>query len=201
MDGCLAFWQIGCKIDWEAWGAIGSMLAVVLALGLAIHGNRVRSREQAKINKVVAYQIHFELKRIYNIATWCLLYNSSVESGRVPENYTKAIQLAITDLRKLETPVFDAYGQVIPKFEYMLASTVIAAYSTIKKNIAHIDRHIEQHGLKYDQENFNKLCSYASDLQAGTAVAVGQSAKYSGLNPAEATKCGPESYSDRAAYQ
>ena len=200
MDGCVAFWLIGCKIDWEAWGAIASMLAVVVALGISIHGSRAQTREQAKINRVVAYQVHFELKRIYNTATWCLLYNSSVESGRIPENYTKAIQLAITDLRKLETPVFDAYGQVIPKFDSMLASTVIAAYATIKKNIAHIDRYIEQHGLKYDQETFTDLCSFASDLQAGTIVAVGQSAKYSGLNVADATKCGPESYSIRAKY-
>ena len=201
MDGCFAFWRIGCRIDWEAWAAIGSMLAVFVAVGASIFNQRHIQRERAKINKVIIYQIHFELKRIYNVATWCLDLYGSVQAGRLPENYSPAIKLAVTDLRKLETPVFDTYGQEIPGFDSFLASTVIAAYATIKKNVGHIARHVDQYGLIYDQKNFDELCRYASDLQAGTAIAVTQSAKYSGLDTSTALQCGPQSYSTLAQYQ
>ena len=176
------------------------MLAVFAALCVSVFSYRRQERERAKINKVVIYQIHFELKRIYNVATWCLNLYGSVQAGRVPENYSRAIELAVTDLRKLETPVFDTYGQEIPRFDSFLASTVIAAYATIKKNVGHIARHIDRHGLSYDQENFNDLCRYASDLQAGTAIAVTQTAKHSGLDASTALQCGPESYSTFAKY-
>jgi hypothetical protein len=36
MDGCWEPWLYGCAIDWEAWGAIATMLATIVALSLGV---------------------------------------------------------------------------------------------------------------------------------------------------------------------
>jgi hypothetical protein len=36
MDGCWNVWELGCRIDWEAWAAIFTALAVAIALGLGV---------------------------------------------------------------------------------------------------------------------------------------------------------------------
>lgn len=40
MDGGWEPWRIGCQIDWSAWGAIGTLLAIIVALYLARSSDR-----------------------------------------------------------------------------------------------------------------------------------------------------------------
>ena len=42
MDGCWQPWLVGCRIDWQAWGALGTLLAVIAALFIALWQRRDR---------------------------------------------------------------------------------------------------------------------------------------------------------------
>ncbi len=52
MDGCWQPWLQGCRVDWEAWSALGTFAAVLVALGVAFSESqyrRISERQEARI--------------------------------------------------------------------------------------------------------------------------------------------------------
>lgn len=54
MDGCLAFWERGCVIDWQAWGAVATFIAAFVALRVAGRERRDRIAAEHAEAKVMA---------------------------------------------------------------------------------------------------------------------------------------------------
>lgn len=54
MDGCWEPWLVGCRIDWQAWSAIGTFLAVAAALFIARRDRRDRRRAEVIEGKLLA---------------------------------------------------------------------------------------------------------------------------------------------------
>lgn len=64
MDGCWQPWLVGCAIDWDAWAAIGTLAAVVVALMLSGRDRRDRRRAEAAEARLVATVALIELDAI-----------------------------------------------------------------------------------------------------------------------------------------
>lgn len=60
MDGCWAFWEKGCAIDWQAWSAVGTFAAVFAALLIAFVEIRTRKRAEVQEARIVASMLGHE---------------------------------------------------------------------------------------------------------------------------------------------
>src|SRR5690606_30493997 len=138
MDGCYAFWRLGCTIDWEAWGAIGSMLAAIVAIAISVTSARNTQAERSKTNSVILGQLYIEAKRIYWVADWFGQLKEQIRSGSIPEGYDPALKLALRDIQTLSTRVYDRFGQHVPSLPHSIAGVLIAQYSSIQSNLGAI---------------------------------------------------------------
>ena len=101
MDGCWNFWELGCVIDWQAWGAIGSLLAVVTAIFISMRGERRIKAAKAQENLIKIAQLYSEAKKILFTSEWCTQLTSQVRTGAIPADFDPPFNFALRDLKLL----------------------------------------------------------------------------------------------------
>src|SRR5690606_3328714 len=131
---------LGCTIDWEAWGAIGSMLAAIVAIAISGTSARNTPAERSKTNSVVVGQRYLEARRVYWVSDWSGHLKEHIRCGSIPEGYDPALKLALRDIQTLSTRVYDRFGQHVPSLPHSIAGVLIAQYSSIQSNLGAIEQ-------------------------------------------------------------
>ncbi|WFC61508.1 hypothetical protein EWH21_07145 [Pseudomonas sp. REST10] len=200
MDGCWAFWELGCVIDWQAWGAIGSLLAVATAIFISMLGERRVKAAKAQENLIILAQLYIEAKKILFTSEWCIQLTNQVRTGAIPADFDPPFKFAIRDIKTLNTLVYDLHGHVIPQFERMVANVLIGQYTNIKTNLNMIQQTLIELKDLPDSNKFNRLELHISALQMASFNIVEDLAHTLGYSNPEDRNPGPESYTAWAAY-
>ena len=198
MDGCWQPWLLGCVIDWEAWAAIGTFLAVAYAILTSIQTEKRRVKESADLNRTFVGQLHSELLRIHRISSWWIQLKKSFDRGEIPHGFEPAIALAISDARKIDTPTYDAFRHLMPSIDPRTARFLIPAFTSVTAVITFIRTEQERSGLPASQEVFDRLKDEICSLQTALHVALLHTSAYIGADPKEAMTAGPARYLDSA---
>ncbi|MGE8496334.1 MAG: hypothetical protein ACN6O6_02410 [Pseudomonas sp.] len=200
MDGCWAFWDLGCVIDWQAWSAIGSLLAVATAICITLRSEQRAKSAKIQENFIILTQLYIETRKILFTSEWCNQLTSQVRSGAIPAGFDPPFKFAIRDLKTLNTLVYDLHGHVIPQFERTVAGVLIGQYTNIKTNLNMVQQTlIELKELPYSKQ-FDRLELHISALQTASFNIVEDLAHTLGYSNPEDRKPGPESYTAWAAY-
>jgi hypothetical protein len=200
MDGCWAFWEIGCVINWQAWSAIGSLLAVATAIFITLRGELRAQSAKTQENLIIISQLYIEAKKILFTAEWCSQLTSQVRTGAIPASFDPPFKFAIRDLKTLNTLVYDLHGHVIPQFERAVAGVLIAQYTNIKTNLNMLQQTLfELKELPYSKQ-FTRLELHISALQTASFNIVADLANALGYSDPEDRKPGPERYTEWAEF-
>lgn len=200
MDGCWAFWEIRCVINWQAWSAIGSLLAVATAIFITLRGELRAKAAKTQENRIILTQLYIEAKKILFTAEWCSQLTSQVRAGAIPADFDPPFKFAIRDLKTINILVYDLHGHVIPQFERTVAGVLIAQYTNIKTNLNMLHQMlIELKDLPYSKQ-FDKVQLHISALQTASFNIVEDLAHTLGFSNSEDRSPGPESYTVWAEY-
>lgn len=201
MDGCWAFWKLGCVIDWEAWAAIGSLLAVITAVSVSLFTARQARAAKRQENAIILAQLYGEAKKILFTSEWCIELTRKAKSGAIPDDHDPPFNLAIRDLRTLNTLVYDLHGHVVPQFDRKVAGVLIYQYTTIKTHLNMVSETLkEMHGVRTSKQ-FRRLEKHISALQTASFNIVGDLAHVLGYTDKEERNPGPESYTTWATFE
>lgn len=66
MDGCWAAWEVGCRIDWQAWAAIAAGFAAIVALFVADRDRRDRRIREKAEARVIAAVLSDDIRRAWD---------------------------------------------------------------------------------------------------------------------------------------
>lgn len=135
MSTCWAFWEAGCVIDWEAWSAIGSLAAVFFAVASTVRIERRAYSEKEAAQKAVLIQIFDEARTIMFTANWCKQLNDQASSGRIPSSFDPPFAVAIIDIKKLNTHIYDLHGHTLPQLPSPLSGVLMGQYRKIKTHL------------------------------------------------------------------
>lgn len=200
MDGCYAFWQLGCVIDWDAWGAMGSLLAALSAVGITVFHERKDRRDRASKEKSILAQLYIEAKKILFVTEWSLEYSRKVQGGNLPEGFDAALNLAIKDIAGLNTSVYDLFSGDLLQISQPTAGLLIAQYSVIKTQLHYVKQLLEGTAELSPQKRFNKLEEHVMLLQTPAFDIVHTLGAKLGYKFADRSP-GPESYSSLGLYR
>lgn len=198
MDGCLQPWLVGCVIDWEAWAAIGTFLAIAYAIASTIRLERQRRKESADLNRTFVSQLHSELLSIYRIASWWIQLKKAFDYGEIPSGFEPAIALALADARKIDTPTYDAFRHLMPSIDPRTARFLIPAFASIATVISLIRVEKERSGLSVTQDVFDRLKDDIVSLQPALHLALLHTSGFVGADSQGALDAGPSRYLDSA---
>lgn len=199
MDGCYAFWRLGCVIDWNAWGAIGSMLAAIVAILISVLSIRKNQTERSQMNSVILGQLYIEAKRIYWVSDWYGQLKEQILNGAIPSDYDPALKLAIRDVRTLSTRVYDRFGQHLPSLPHTIAGVLIAQYSEIQTKLGAIELALDQEVAL--QTQFDRISNDVVMLRNAAFNIVENLADVLGYTDKSLRAPGPESYTTLTVYE
>ena len=200
MDGCWAFWRLGCVIDWQAWGAIGSLLAVVTAVSISLVGAQRAKAAKVQENSIILAQLYSEAKKILFTSEWCTQLTGQVRAGAIPGDYDPPFNFAIRDLKTLNTLVYDLHGHVVPQLERKVAGVLIYQYATIKTHLNMVQQTLKDLKSLPGSKQFKRLENHIAALQTASFNIVEDLAHLLGYKNREDRNPGPESYTTWAAY-
>lgn len=86
MDGCWRPWLLGCAIDWEAWAAIGSFLAVGAAVWIALASGREQRRREHSQAQVLAGTLAGGLAALLHEIAW-FRARFMLDNGENPDRF------------------------------------------------------------------------------------------------------------------
>lgn len=199
MDGCWKFWELGCVINWQAWGAIGSLLAVITAITISMRSELISRSGKVKENSIILAQLYSEAKKILFTSEWCIQLTSKVRDGSIPGDYDPPFNFAIRDIKTLNTLVYDLHGHVIPQFERTVAGVLIYQYTNIKTHLNMIRQTLEELNDLPSSKQFSRLELHIFALQTASFNIVADLAHNLGYVDLEDRNPGPESYTVWAA--
>ena len=194
MDGCVAFWELGCRIDWEAWSAIGAMLAAVVAVWVTLRADKRITRDRSETNHIVLAQLYAEARDTMYKASWCLDLDRQIKDGCLPRGYEPALGLALRDLRELNTHIYDRFGQVILQFRPAIAGVLISQCAAIRTELGHLSGLLSESTLS-KQKAFDRSLGSVQRIRNSAFNIAHDLAMELGRNDPEELEPGPESYS------
>ena len=199
MDGCWAFWELGCVIDWEAWAALGSLLAVATALFVSFATARQMRDAKDHERRIILAQLYSEAKKILFTSEWCIQLSRQATAGEIPRTYDPPFTMALRDIRSLNTIVYDLHGHVVPQFERKVAGVLIYQYTVIKTHLNIMAQTLADSAGEPGARVFKRIEKHVFALQIASYNIVWDLADALGYDNIEDRDPGPESYTTWAA--
>lgn len=202
MGSCYAFWKVGCAINWVAWGAIGSMLAAIVAIAISVATSQKVQRERRQMNSVILSQLYAEARQIYWVADWFGQLKKQIEQGAIPASFDPVLKPALRDIQSLSTRVYDRFGHHVPSFSNGVAGVLIAQYSAIQSRLASIERALYSgSSLTSLQKQFDYISGDVLVLRNSAFNIVCDLANELGYKDDAQRQPGPERYTSLSEYE